>query len=121
MKLYSVMIVCLMTALSSLSYGQLSSDSVICFTITEAREINERVTLYPVLLDEIEALISKAVILEKKVNILQPQIAIKDEEIEQLTAALNESNARQTKLKKQRLWWGIGGMAAGIIIYGMVK
>lgn len=109
-----------MTALSSLSYGQ-SNDSTICFTITEAREINERVTLYPVLLDEIENLIKQAALLEKKVNILEPQLAVKDEEIQALTAKLNQSEASRAKARKQRLWWGVGGALGGAIIYSVLK
>jgi len=72
------MILWLMIALGSQSFAQCACDSLVCFTVTEAREINEKVTLFPVVIDDLEN-------------------------------------------KKQRIWWGVGGVLAGAVTYAILQ
>jgi len=109
-----------MIACRLLSYGQLHNDSLVCFTIEQAREINERVTLYPVLLDEIENYIKLDAAQQKQIAILKPQIAVKDEQIKILTAKLNNTEAKAQQLKRRRFIWGAGGVVAGMVLYGVL-
>lgn len=109
-----------MIAFAQVSFGQSKADSV-CFTLEQAREINERVTLYPILLDEIENYIKKEGILERRILILEPQLSASQAEVQRLTSALNDSEAKQQQLKRKRVWWGVGGLLVGALTYSILQ
>lgn len=41
-------------------------------------------------------------------------------EIQDLTAKLNDTEAKAKRLKGKRLWWGVGGVAVGALAYSIL-
>lgn len=53
-------------------------------------------------------------------TILAIEIEAAEQEVQDLTAKLNDSEAKVKKLKGKRIWWGVAGVAVGAITYGLL-
>lgn len=102
------------------SYAQ-SSDSLVCFTVNEARQIAKAAAECSVLQLEVDNYTRWNKDLQLQVDLLKAERADLQRLTKTLTANLNAETEKRKKARKQRLWWGVGGVLAGALTYAILR
>lgn len=112
--------VLLLIALSGSSQTATKNDSV-CFSVETAAKIMADLDRLEICLKEADNL-NRVVVpaLKEGLMIAHMELEGAELEIEDLTAALNDSEAKVKRLKGKRLWWGVGGVAVGALAYSIL-
>lgn len=120
MKKLAVLIAFLQIAFAHTSFAQSTTDSLICFTATEARQIARVAAEHNALIVEVDNYTRWNRDLQLQVDILKTEQNQLTEQNNKLTTKLNQAVESQKKARKSRLWWGVGGALGGILIYNLL-
>lgn len=110
-----------MIAYTLTSSGQSTNqDSLICFSIEEAKKIALITSDYFLIEEQANICDSLLVLQENRYKILKSDYSILRDKNMKLTERLNQEEEKRKKARKSRLIWGAVGSLVGIIIYNMV-
>lgn len=110
----------LLIAFNGSSQTATQKDSV-CFSIETAAKIMADLDRLAICIREAENLNAVVVpAMQEALMIQHMELEGAELEVEDLTAALNDSEAKVKRLKGKRIWWGVGGVAVGALAYSIL-
>ena len=101
----------------TLSSQTILRDSTVCFSISEATEIANKLAALKICREDVA---NKAVLISayaEQSSLMKPQLITQQKEIERLTQIVNDCQSNERALKRKRIWWGVGGVVVGALTY----